>query len=152
MFSTDTIRLYQRLFALGVLCACFAVFDFPALTRTTFAAGCIEECMDAEAQCTDSCVDECSSSSTACGSCIESCAATFNSCTFGKVICAGSGGGTTYSPSCQVYFGTHVSGNDQHEGYFQVCTSAVGNQQCIKCPPNEVCQGGGYSGGLGTCY
>lgn len=154
MFSQDRVRLYKRLLILGMLCACVAVFNSPAVTETTFAAGCIEECIDAEAQCYDNCADECNTSTSACGSCIQTCTSQFNSCTFGKVICAGSsGGGTTYTPSCEVHFGYHHTGNGNgHEGYFQVCTTTIGNQQCIKCPPTHTCEGDGYYGGSDTCF
>lgn len=153
MCSPDTIRLYKRFLALGVLCACFAVVHSPAVTETVMAAGCIEECMSTEAQCYDNCADECSSTDSSCGSCISTCATQFNSCTMGKVICAGSsGGGNTYSPECEVYFGVHRSNGEEHEGYFQVCRSSVGGQQCIKCPVGETCAGDGYSGGLNTCF
>jgi hypothetical protein len=150
MFSHDTIRLYRRLLALGMLCACFAVLDFSPVNQTALAAGCIEDCLDTEEQCYDNCGDECSTSSSDCGSCIETCAIQFESCTFGKVMCSGGGGGGSYTPNCQVIFGVHWMGAERHEGYFQVCRTTVGNEECIKCPPGEVCEGGGYVGS-GTC-
>ena len=154
MFSPDTVRLYQRFLALGILCACFVVVGSPTLTETAFSAGCIEQCMDTEAMCYDNCADECSSSDSACGGCVETCANQFNSCTWGKVICSGyGGGGTTYSPSCEVHFGTHNAGSpDQHYGYFEVCASQVGNERCMKCPPGESCSGNGYNDVNNSCF
>lgn len=155
MFSPYMVSLYKRLLALGMLCACLAAP--PTLTGTVFAAGCIEQCMDTEAQCSDNCADECSSSDTACGSCIETCATRFNSCTMGKVICAGSGGGTTYTPSCQTEYSnhcpvinsiTHCDDPSAHAGYYQLCNNAPGGGQCVTCPDHEYCTG---SGGLPPC-
>lgn len=158
MCSPDTVRLCQRLLALGLLCACIAVFDSPVITGTTYAAGCIEECMDTEAQCNDNCAVECSTSETECGSCIETCASQFNSCTRGKVICAGSGGGTTYTPTCQVDYTAHCpvfngvadcNHETAHYGYTLTCNT-LGGGHCMACPDhNWSCSG---SDGSPSCF
>jgi hypothetical protein len=158
MFSPDMVLLYKRLAMLGMLCASLAFFASPTLTETAFAAGCIEECMNAEAQCYDNCVDECTTNETNCGSCVETCATQFNSCTFGKVMCSGSGGGMTYNPNCEVDYTPHcpiIDGtadcNDEraHYGYTLRCNS-IGGTHCMACPDhNWSCTG---SEGSQSCY
>ena len=152
MLSSNLWAVYKRLAVLGLLSACLLVFSSP--TETAYAAACIQDCEAYEAMCYDSCMDECGATDTDCNSCMSACSAEFRSCMRHAVWCEG--GGTSYSPNCQVNYGNHcpiINGQPNpdcdggHSGYYLICNTLGG--QCVSCPDHEYCQG---SGGMAGCF
>lgn len=156
MISEDMFKVYKRFFALGMLLACLALFDFSA-EAVNILAPCMQDCESSSLMCQDSCAPLCSDTDDpTCNSCLSSCATQFQSCSRHAVWC--SSGGSSYTPSCEVDYTVHcpVSNTGQvncsdpasHWGYTLTCTTLGGNH-CVACPDHGwQCTG---SNGYGSC-
>ena len=141
MLTVNTRALYRRLLVLAVLCASLAFFLSTPATESAFTMGCLEDCDPLELQCLDGCPDDCAAGDASCSDCVMQCSQFRNWCYRTSTWCGS--GGMEYEPRCSVEFGQHceVIYGTCHQGYWQVCTTIVGNQPCIACPPNEICGG-----------
>ena len=137
--------LYRRLLVLAFLCASLIFFLSRPANDGALAAGCLENCEPQESMCVDACNDECASDDTSCSNCITQCSADRNWCNAHSYTC---GSPTVSSNSrCAVDFGSHCvvdwagfcDPSTIHNGYWQECTTIVGNQPCITCPFGEIC-------------
>lgn len=148
MHSENKHPVYRRLLLLRLLCVCLVVFGSSTITEKVFSAKCIQDCEPDLAGCQDGCASACATSDTACNSCLASCQTSYNQCLGYAVWC--SGGGYSYTPNCQVGYADHcpvINGvtncadPSTHSGYYQLCNSGPGGQQCIACPFGESCVG-----------
>jgi hypothetical protein len=149
MHSENKHPVYRRLLWLRLLCVCLMVFGSSTITEKVFSAKCIQDCEPDLGACQDGCASACATSDAACASCLASCQTIYNQCLGYAVWC--SGGGYSYTPTCQVYYGAHCdpgpypgappSCANAHNGYYQVCNSGLGGQQCVACSPGEACVG-----------
>jgi hypothetical protein len=143
--------VYKRLLLLRLMCVCLLVFGSSTITGKVFSAKCIQDCDPDLAGCQDACASACATADAACNSCLASCQTSYNQCLGYAVWC--SGGGYSYTPHCQVYYGDHCepgsypgappdcSAQGLHSGYYQVCDHGAGGQMCVACPLGERCLG-----------
>lgn len=154
MFSKSMRAVYGRLLIFGLLSMCLFVFGYSDMSEnvSATAAPCTQDCEANLNRCTDSCSTSCdeASTDTECDDCVIACYDRYFSCLSIAVSCNKA---VSYTPNCQVDFGDHcpldANGNpdcsspDVHQGYYQTCTTTVGNQPCVVCPNGEYCPGGG---------
>lgn len=157
MLSENIRAVYKRLLVLSLLSVCLIVFVSSDVVEKVYASPCIQDCEAYEAMCYDNCAIDCSGNGdAACSSCMSDCAADFRSCARHAEWCEG--GGTSYSPNCQVDYASHcpvINGvadcthSSAHNGYFLTCNT-LGGGSCVACPDdNWRCTG---SNGSGSCY
>jgi hypothetical protein len=157
MLTKNMRAVYKRLLVLSLLTAYLVVFVSSDEVERVYASACIQDCEAYEAMCYDNCASDCSGNGdAACSSCMSDCSAEFRSCAMHAEWCEG--GGTSYSPNCQVGYADHCpvapgypnpNCDGGHSGYYLTCNT-LGGGHCVACPDdNWRCVG---DDGAGSCY
>lgn len=161
MYSEDMLKIYKRLFVLGLLSVGLIVFGLSSGAERVYAAGCSQDCEATYAMCIDfMCASECDGTSDEeCNSCLNDCGSDLGRCMEHAIYCEEPT--LNYTGQCQVDFTLHcpipvngTSGNcnlpGTHWGYTLTC-STLGGNYCTACPdhPSSECTG---SNGNGSCY